>query len=97
MARVTVEDCLKHVNNRFDLVMLASKRARQLQNGKPSLVTVTNDKWTVLALREIAAGLVSEQTVRPQEDLEPVMPKIVPREQRRRFDLDDEPGGDDAL
>lgn len=96
MARVTVEDCLKHVNNRFDLVMLATKRARQLQNGKPSLVPPANDKWTVLALREIAAGLVSDQTVRPAEDMEPVIPKILPREQRRRFDLDDEPGGDDA-
>jgi len=96
MARVTVEDCLKHVNNRFDLVMLATKRARQLQNGKPALVPPQNDKWTVLALREIATGMVSEQTVRPVDDLEPEIPKILPRDQRRRFDLDDDQGGDDA-
>ncbi|MCP5162405.1 MAG: DNA-directed RNA polymerase subunit omega [Hahellaceae bacterium] len=59
MARVTVEDCLDHVENRFELVMLASKRARQLSTGgKDSKVEWENDKSTVVALREIAAGLV---------------------------------------
>lgn len=59
MARVTVEDCLEHVDNRFELVMVSSKRARQLATlGKEPLVPVENDKPTVLALREIAAGLI---------------------------------------
>lgn len=59
MARVTVEDCLEKVENRFDLVMIASRRARQLQTGgKDPMVPDQKDKPTVLALREIAAGLV---------------------------------------
>lgn len=59
MARVTVEDCLEKVNNRFDLVMIASRRARQLQTGgKDALVPELKDKPTVLALREVAAGLI---------------------------------------
>ncbi len=59
MARITVEDCLDNVENRFDLVMIASKRARQLQTGgKDALVSEDNDKPTVVALREIAEGLV---------------------------------------
>ena len=56
MARVTVEDCLKNVKNRFELVLLASKRARQLMRGKEPKVPWDNDKSTVVALREIAAG-----------------------------------------
>ena len=58
MARVTVTDCLEHVDNRFQLVLVATKRARQLILGKEPLVSHENDKPTVLALREIAAGLV---------------------------------------
>lgn len=56
MARVTVEDCLKNVKNRFELVMIAAKRARQLMRGKEAHVEWDNDKPTVVALREIAAG-----------------------------------------
>lgn len=64
MARVTVEDCLEQVDNRFDLVLVASRRARQLQTGgKEPRVSVENDKPTVLALREIAEGLVSRETL----------------------------------
>jgi DNA-directed RNA polymerase subunit omega len=60
MARVTVEDCLEHVENRFELVMVSSKRARQIATeGKTPLVPIENDKPTVLALREIAEGLVT--------------------------------------
>ena len=59
MARVTVEDCLEHVNNRFDLVLLASKRARQLVNGVDPLLPWENDKPTVVALREIAEDHVT--------------------------------------
>lgn len=57
MARITVEDCLAHVENRFELVLVASKRARKIANsGKDPLVPWENDKVTVVALREIAAG-----------------------------------------
>ena len=61
MARVTVEDCLDNVENRFDLVMVATRRARQLTNGKEALVEIENDKPTVVALREIAEGLMSTE------------------------------------
>lgn len=57
MARITVEDCLENVDNRFELVMLAAKRARQLMRGSADpTVAWENDKATVVALREIAAG-----------------------------------------
>ncbi|MBN9231254.1 MAG: DNA-directed RNA polymerase subunit omega [Legionella sp. 40-6] len=59
MARVTVEDCLEHVENRFELVMVATKRARQIAvRGDQPMVEWENDKPTVVALREIAEGLV---------------------------------------
>lgn len=59
MARVTVEDCLDNVENRFELVMVATKRARQLATGgKDAMLDWENDKPTVMALREISAGLV---------------------------------------
>ncbi|MCV6589604.1 MAG: DNA-directed RNA polymerase subunit omega [Marinobacterium sp.] len=61
MARVTVEDCLENVDNRFELVMVASKRARQLATGgKDAKVEWENDKPTVVALREIAENLVDK-------------------------------------
>lgn len=64
MARVTVEDCLSSVNNRFELVMLASKRCRQLTiQGAEPLVDAGNDKPTVVALREIAEGKVTPETM----------------------------------
>ena len=59
MARVTVEDCLENVENRFELVMVSSKRAHQIATeGKDPLVPIEKDKPTVLALREIAEGLI---------------------------------------
>ena len=61
MARVTVEDCLEFVDNRFKLVLLASKRARQLSLGTEPLVEWENDKPTVVALREIEQGLVNDE------------------------------------
>ena len=62
MARVTVEDCLEYVDNRFELVLLASRRARQIAvGGAQPLVELENDKPTVLALREIAEGLISHE------------------------------------
>ena len=68
MARVTVEDCLKNVENRFKLVLLASKRARQLFMGSEPLVERENDKPTVLALREIAEGLIDETSIQSAAD-----------------------------
>lgn len=59
MARVTVEDCLDNVDNRFELVLLATRRARQLANGQQAGLDWENDKPTVMALREIAEGLVT--------------------------------------
>ncbi len=59
MARVTVEDCLENVDNRFELVLVASKRARQLADGGGASLEWENDKPTVMALREIAEGNVS--------------------------------------
>jgi DNA-directed RNA polymerase subunit omega len=59
MARVTVEDCLENVDNRFQLVLVATKRARQLALGAEPTVSRDNDKTTVVALREIAGGFVT--------------------------------------
>jgi DNA-directed RNA polymerase subunit omega len=74
MARLTVEDCLDYVDNRFELVLVASRRARQLAMGADPLVEVDNDKPTVLALREIAEDLITEdvlnEAVIKQDDIE---------------------------
>ena len=59
MARVTVSDCLEKVDNRFELVLLASRRARQIMDGAETILEVENDKPTVEALREIAAGHIT--------------------------------------
>lgn len=67
MARVTVEDCLEHVENRFELVMVAAKRARDIAvRGEQPLVEWENDKPTVVALREVSEGLVGPSIL--QED-----------------------------
>ena len=63
MARVTVEDCLENVVNRYELVLLASKRARQIVLGSDPLVPANNDKPTVIALREIAEDLVTSENI----------------------------------
>ncbi|HEY2567263.1 MAG TPA: DNA-directed RNA polymerase subunit omega [Candidatus Aquirickettsiella sp.] len=60
MARITVEDCLKKIKNHFELVILASKRARQIAKGGMAMVDPENDKPTVIALREIADGKLNE-------------------------------------
>ena len=74
MARLTVEDCLENVDNRFELVLVASRRARQIAMGADALVPLDNDKPTVLALREIAENLINSDTIEeeivPQDDLE---------------------------
>ncbi len=64
MARITIEDCLENVDNRFELVLLATKRARQLLAGAEPLVEWGDDKATVVALREIAAGKVDINKLR---------------------------------
>lgn len=73
MARITVEDCLEHIDNQFDLILVAAKRARRLANGADPLVDIENDKPTVIALREIAEGLINEeileQMTQPEEDI----------------------------
>ena len=61
MARVTVKDCLENIGNRFDLVLVASRRARQISGGAAPLVEEENDKPTVVALREIAGGLMNQE------------------------------------
>ena len=63
MARITVEDCLDNIDNRFELVLTATKRARQIAHGAEPLVEEENDKPTVIALREIAEGLIDEERV----------------------------------
>ncbi len=71
MARVTVEDCLDNVDNRFELVMLATKRSRQLATGgKEPKVAPENDKPTVIALREIASGLINYDVIAEEELIE---------------------------
>lgn len=63
MARITVEDCLDNVDNRFQLVLLAAKRARQIAMGMTPLVNEENDKPTVVALREIAEEKISAERI----------------------------------
>ena len=61
MARITVDDCLKRIPNRFQLTLTATYRARQLSQGASPLVEANRDKFTVIALREIAAGKVGKE------------------------------------
>ena len=73
MARITVEDCLDHVDNRFELVLVGSKRARQIATmGKDPMVPEENDKPTVLALREIEEGFVNA-SILDEEDEKPIL------------------------
>ncbi len=74
MARITVEDCLDNINNIFEMVLVASKRARRIAHGADPLVELENDKPTVIALREIAEGHITPSILEeidqpPTEDL----------------------------
>ncbi len=73
MARITVEDCSEKIPNMFQLVLVAAKRARQLANGAEPMVDRENDKPTVVALREVAEGYITESILtepeQPMEDL----------------------------
>ena len=75
MARVTVEDCLDNVENRFELVLVAAKRAHQLNSGHKSILGHTKDKPTVLALREIEAGIIDASILSQDYDLQENMQK----------------------
>ena len=98
MARITVEDCLEHVDNRFDLVLLATKRARQLAKGVEPLIPWQNDKPTVVALREIASGVVNskvveesrQQEVRREPTLEEQLAAELAGSAARDLDMDEE-------
>jgi DNA-directed RNA polymerase subunit omega len=70
MARITVEDCLEVVDNRFELVLMATKRARQIAKGADALIDSANDKPTVLALREIAGRKVTPELIAEIDRLE---------------------------
>lgn len=95
MARITVEDCLEKVANRFELVMVASRRARQLQTGgKDPLVAEDNDKPTVVALREIAAGLVDKSILNeviqePTEELSDFVEQEALRKARQEITIEE--------
>lgn len=95
MARITVEDCLDKVTNRFELVMVASRRARQLQTGgKDPLVPEDNDKPTVVALREIAAGLIDRSILNeiiqePTEELSDFVEAEALRKARQEITIEE--------
>ncbi len=78
MARITVEDCLDNVENRFELVLVAAKRARKLANGAEPYVEWENDKPTVVALREVALGYVGPDILEEQEPPAEVEPAVEP-------------------
>ncbi len=99
MARVTVEDCLEQIPNRFDLVMLAARRARDITLGAPPHLEEENDKPTVIALREIAEGKVTleyleEPESRPRdleaEALEALQAEILESEATRGQEMEEE-------
>ncbi|MFB9067090.1 DNA-directed RNA polymerase subunit omega [Pseudofulvimonas gallinarii] len=94
MARITVEDCLKVVDNRFELVLMASKRARQLSKGIEATVDTENDKPTVLALREIAERRINMQMV---DEIDRAERERAEREalEWAAAELDEDKGGDD--
>jgi len=87
MARVTVEDSLAQVANRFDLVLIASKRARNISMGAEPMLSADNDKPTVIALREIADGLVGEDILKESPPPPPtaVEPVIYDKDLREAF------------
>ena len=95
MARITVEDCLKVVDNRFELVLMTSKRARQLANGLEATVEAENDKPTVLALREIAERRINMQMV---DEIDRAERERAEREalEWAAAELDEDKGGDDV-
>lgn len=91
MARVTVEDCLGKVANRFELVLLASKRARDIAvEGADPQVPLENDKPTVLALREIADGFISPEYLNESKVKYGILPAVALKEAPKEVIDDDE-------
>ncbi|WP_341938189.1 DNA-directed RNA polymerase subunit omega [Marinimicrobium sp. C2-29] len=91
MARITVEDCLDHVDNRFELVMVSAKRARQLAvGGKDPHVPEENDKPTVIALREIEQGFIDASILLEAD--EPIRPE--PSREERHYDHEAQTGNE---
>jgi DNA-directed RNA polymerase subunit omega len=84
MARITVEDCLQNVDNLFQLVLLAAQRARRLANGAEPTLPWENDKPTVVALREIAAGTITPEMLKEPEP-QPVDPMALDAENQSTF------------
>jgi DNA-directed RNA polymerase subunit omega len=78
MARITVEDCLDNIPNIFEMVLVAAKRARRVAHGADPMVELENDKPTVIALREIAGGLVNPSIL--EEIEEPVTEELLQTE-----------------
>ena len=93
MARVTVEDCLSNVDNRFQLVLVATKRARQISLGSEPFVEEENDKPTVIALREIAEGLVTRDIL--NDEIEEEVLEFI--EEGETAETAEEPDGLDIL
>ena len=96
MARITIEDCLKQVNNRFSLIHMASKRVRQLRKGAESSI-VTKNRDIVTALREIAAGHIKKAASIDQDSIPLNQADILPEELERESDkeiLKDEKSGE---
>ena len=75
MARITVDDCLKRIPNRFQLTLAATYRARQLSSGASPLVEPNRDKFTVIALREISVGKIGVEVLR-RNQAQPALPAI---------------------
>ena len=85
MARITVDDCLKRIPNRFQLTLTATYRARQLSAGATPMVEANRDKFTVIALREIAIGKIGIEVLRrnqapPPAPAAPALPAVAPSE-----------------
>jgi len=81
MARITVDDCLKRIPNRFQLTLTATYRARQLSQGASPLVEPNRDKFTVIALREVSLGKIGVEVLRrnqPPQTVAPVAPAAAP-------------------
>ena len=94
MARITVEDCLDHVDNRFELVLVGTKRARQIATGgKDPMVAEENDKPTVIALREIEEGFINASilTEKEEDEFEEMVDDIAAIEASLAASLGDEP------
>ena len=78
MARITVDDCLKRISNRFQLTLTATYRARQLSSGASPLVEPNRDKFTVIALREISVGKIGIEVLRRNPPMPAAAPQAAP-------------------